>query len=62
MLISVKGEPIIRDERRGRWEYVKDTVDNWRGYLHMDCDSITDDTGHCIMCGAPCPTLWNMEV
>lgn len=57
-LVPVPGEPIIRCERRGLWEYVRDTLTGWSGYLHLDCDAI-ESGGHCVLCGAPCPTLWN---
>jgi hypothetical protein len=55
VLYPVKGEPIVRSERRGRWEYVKDTDDGHHKYLHMDCDAICDADGHCVMCGSPGP-------
>ena len=58
MLVAVAGEEIVRHETRGRWEYVKDTQTGWRGYLHMDCDALTTNEGYCVMCGAPCPTMW----
>ena len=56
--LSIENEPIIRDSRRGRWEYVRHNKTGDRRYLHMNCDVLTDNSGHCIMCGAPCPTLW----
>ena len=58
MIIPVAGEPIIEVDGRGRWEYCRDTETGWSGYLHLDCDAITDRDGHCVMCGAPCPTIW----
>lgn len=58
MIEAVENEPIVRSETRGRWEYVRDTETKWQGYLHMDCDALTDNEGYCVMCGAPCPTIW----
>jgi len=58
ILVAVAGEPIVKGHARGTWEYVRDTVTGWRGYLHRECDMVQDDTGHCIGCGAPCPTIW----
>ena len=60
MLVPVENEPIIKSETRGRWEYCRDTETHWRGYLHMDCDSVTDENGMCVMCGAPAPHMWSM--
>ena len=56
-LIPVANEPIIRSSTRGTWEYVFDTEDRMHKYLHRECD-MTEENGHCIGCGAPCPTLW----
>lgn len=61
MLYPVLYEEMIRDDRRGTWEYVHDTDDGQNKYLHRNCDAVTDKTGHCIMCGRPSPTLWARE-
>ena len=60
MLIAVENEPIVRSESRGTWEYCRDTKTGWRGYLHKNCDALTDNDGLCVMCGAPAPHMWSM--
>lgn len=57
MLRPVNGEPIVRDAVRGTWEYVYDEDDGHHKYLHRECDAI-EENGHCVMCGAPSPTIW----
>ena len=56
MIYPVKGEPIVRSDSRGRWEYVMDTDDKRHKYLHMDCDAVCDENGYCVMCGAAGPS------
>ena len=58
MILPVENEPIIDCSQRGRWEYVRDSETGWRGYMHSTCDAVTSEDGLCIMCGAPCPTVW----
>jgi hypothetical protein len=58
MLREMPNEPIVDGGQRGRWEYVYDTDDGHHKYLHLNCDAICDREGHCVMCGAPSPTIW----
>ena len=60
MLLPVKGEPVISHPQRGCWEYCWDPFEKRHVYLHLDCDMVTDRTGHCVGCGQPCPTLWTI--
>ncbi len=57
-LIPVANEPIIRSSTRGTWEYLYDTETGKHVYLHVECDMV-EEGGHCVGCGAPCPTIWN---
>ena len=58
MLYPVNGEPIVTDAYGGQWEYCHDTDDGHNKYLHRSCDAVCDPDGYCVMCGAPCPTIW----
>jgi hypothetical protein len=58
--VPVPNEPIIDHPTRGKWEYVREVSTGKHLYLHMTCDCACDDTGHCMMCGAPCPTIWTV--
>jgi hypothetical protein len=58
MLYPVKGEPIVTDSHGTQWEYVYDKEMARHTYLHRACDTVCDKEGYCIMCGAPCPTIW----
>jgi hypothetical protein len=60
VLYPAKGEPIVRHETRGTWEYVYDTDDGHHKYLHRECDAVEED-GYCVMCGAACPTIWTAQ-
>ena len=59
MLLPVPNEPIVESNGQ-RWEYVYDTNEKTRGYLHLNCDAMTCRNGYCLMCGKPCPTIWTM--
>lgn len=52
-------EPVMDCGLRGRWEYCSLRDHNahpmTQRYLHVDCDSLTDQDGNCIMCKAPSP-------
>jgi len=54
---DIDNEPRIEVQGQ-RWDYVKviyedDSVE--RKYFHVDCDSLTDNTGRCMMCSKVVP-------
>jgi len=43
------------------WEYVSQRFangDRTQIYYHIDCDSITVESGHCLICGAASPAAY----
>ncbi len=61
MLTAVENEPVVESKTRGSWQYVCDTETKAQTYLHLDCDAVVGDDGRCLMCGAACPTIWNVN-
>lgn len=53
---SLKGEVVTKFNGQ-RWEYCKMTTPagDTKRYYHVDCDSVTDNKGFCLMCGSPSP-------
>lgn len=54
-MIIPKSNEIVLSTYTGRWLWCHDPEDGWEGYVHLECDMITDENGNCIGCGAQSP-------
>lgn len=60
-MIQVKANECPILTHFGRWLWCWDPEDGWEGYIHMECDMITDADGFCCGCGCPSPAATKLE-
>jgi len=59
-IYDLPGEEVTKLCRGSRWQYVGVRCRNGERkhtYYHLNCDCLTDDNGHCLLCSQSAPGM-----